>query len=561
MAKIKLMSLGGQDERGKSCFVVEVNEDIYVFNAGAKIPSNQMLGVNIIVADFSYLEDNISKIKGIFIGTPSFNNIMGLKLLIAKTFNKVPIYTSFVGSIILNKIFESKQQNKKALPHIVELEPKKEVKISNTNIIPFKITNSLPHSYGFVIKTQDGSIVYIDEFIISNDGNKTFESHINELPMLTKNNTLALIVGIGNAGVSGLTAPTHKTKAFYESVLASTSGRMVVGCYNNDAYSIFTLATIAKQQNRPFIIYSENFINVFSGVSRQKLYSTKNLISLPISEINNSKNAIVLVVENQDKLFSKLNKIVLGEDKKISLNSDDSITLGVVIIPGIELLSARLSDEVSRKDIQYNTLPKTINPMLQSDEDLKLLTSLLQPKYIIPINGLYKFETKFVDALTSSWIKEEQIIRLDNGHQVIIESKNLQKDFKKYQLDDKYLSSYDSLDVGSAILFEREQMGKNGVVNLVLLFDKQYQKLMNHVVFEYFGVFNKGQSNQQKIEEIQDIFKEKMGECVVYEKDKRVNLKETKLMLKKLLARIFEKRLSKRPLVLPTIVDCAKQKY
>jgi len=379
MAKINFLSLGGQDERGKSCFVLEVNDDIFIFNAGAKIPTSDVFGVNMIVCDYSYLEKNAKRVKGIFIGTPTFNNVMGIKLLLGQVGYKIPIYTS-----------------------IIELDPISDKKIGSIYVTSFKVSNSMPHSYGFVLKTSDGAIVYVDEFIISNDKNKTFDSQINLLNNITKNNTLALIVGMGQAGNPYFTAPNHKNKAFYEAALQNTKNRLIVGCYSNDAYSIFTLATIAKQQNRPFIVYSNNFINTFIGVLKLKLFNSKNLISLPVSEINNSKNAIIVVIENQDTLFSKLNKILHNEDKYVNLSSDDQLILGVVITPGFEMLAAELSDEVGRLDIPYKALPKTVLPMTQSDEDLKHLINFLQPKFLIPINGLYKTEVKFSSTVTTS---------------------------------------------------------------------------------------------------------------------------------------------------------------
>lgn len=556
MAKIKFLAIGGQDERGKSCFVVEVNDDIYVFNAGAKLPSNEMFGINMIVADYTYLEENIERVKGIFIGTPNYFNVMGLKLLIAKTKGSIPIYTNQIGSVVIKKIFETKNQNKKIQLNINEMEPVQDKKIGNIFVTAFKIANSLPNSYGFVLKTPDGAVVYVDEFIISNDRNKTFDSQINVLPSITKNNTLTLIMGIGQAGNSALTTPSHKPKNYYEKVLASTSGRMFVGCYNNDAYTIFALASIAKQHNRPFIILSSSFINIFNSATKNKIFNTKNLISLPVSEINNTKNAIVVIVENQDNLYNKLHRIIAGEEKNALINENDSLTLGVVVTPGFELLVARLSDEVSRRDIPFNLLPKDILNMQQSDEDIKLLINLLQPRYVIPVNGLYKNETKFISAATSSWLKEEQIIRVQNGEQFVVENKELNSKPNIIKLEEKYLSNSESIDVGAGILYERAQMAESGIVNLVLLFDKQHQKLLDYIDFDYYGVANNTESVKNQILEIRHIFKERIGECLIYDENKRLDLKETKNALKRLLARLFEKKFGKRPLVLPTVFDC-----
>lgn len=555
MAKINFLALGGQDERDKSCFVVEVNDEIFVFNAGVKLPPNDISGINAIIADFSYLEANAKKIKGIFVATPSFANVTGLRLLLSQINPKTPIYTSSIGAGIIKRVFDQKSHIKKVEPNIIELEPIKDKKVGSIFATAFKITNSLPHSYGYVLKTEDGAIVYIDEFIISNDRNKTFDSQINFLNSITKNNTLALIIGTGQSGLNAYTAPSHKNKSFYEDILNKANQRLIVACDSSDAYSIFTLATIAKQQTKPFIIYSNNFINVFSSVIKQGLYNNKNLMSTPIAEMNKLEKAIIVIADNPDNLFNRLKKIIGGEDKLLTINPNDYFVLGFPVIAGIEMLVANLCDELGRKDIDFSLLPKDYLRMVQSDEDCKHVVNLLQPRYVIPINGLYKQEVKFTQAVTSSWIKNEQVISLDNGEQVFVEDKNLLPKRNRVPIEEKFLSMYNALDVGSGVIYERLQMSENGVVSISFIFDKQCQKLLNSVQFKYYGVVNNGPFSLSKVEEIEATFKERMGECLFYDKNKKLDIKETKAALKRLLARLFEKKFNKRPLVLSNFID------
>ncbi|MCV3734166.1 ribonuclease J [Ureaplasma miroungigenitalium] len=555
MAKIKLFALGGQDEKGKNCFVLDIDNEIFIFNAGAKLPDNNMYGVNNIVADYNYLHKNVKRIKGVFIATPVYNNLMGLKHLLAQTDYNLPIYTSPIGAIVIEKMFETKINNKLVKPNIVQVKTFEDLKVGNIIINAFKVTNSIPNSLAFVLKTKDGNIVYVDDFIISNDKNKTFESQVINAHQILRNNTLAVIMGMNNAGKKGLTAPHHRNKGFYEDVLSKTENRMFVGCYAHDVYTIFSLATLAKQTNRPFIIYSQTFINVFNGIIRQRLYSPKNLISLPISEINKNDNAIVVIIENQDSLFPRLNKILDDEDKIVHLNDKDSLVLGVGITPGYESLAADLSDHVHKLNIPYFTLPKTILPMQACDEDIKHFVNVMNPKYVVPLGGLYKTEMKFVEALKTTKVLPDNIISLDNGQIKTIVDKNLEKDVETIHLVEKMISNFNTLDVGEGILYERRQMGENGIIILTMAFDKKHQRLIDFIDFKYFGVVNKNKSTNEVVKEIEDNFKTSLAECIVYDKQKRLNMKETKNNARRLLAKLFEKKFNKRPLVLPTIID------
>lgn len=219
------------------------------------------------------------------------------------------------------------------------------------------------------------------------------------------------------------------------------------------------------------------------------------------------------------------------------------------------MLVANLCDELGRKDIDFALLPKDCLRMVQADEDCKHVVNLLQPRYVIPINGLYKQEVKFTQAITSSWIKNEQVISLDNGEQVFIEDKKILLKRNRIPIEEKFLSMYNALDVGSGVIYERLQMSENGVVSISFVFDKQCQKLLNSVEFKYYGVVNKGPFSLSKVQEIETTFKERMGECLSYDKNKRLDIKETKAALKRLLGRLFEKKFNKRPLVLSNFID------
>ncbi|WP_031489150.1 ribonuclease J [Ureaplasma canigenitalium] len=554
MAKIKLLALGGQDERNKSCLIVEINDEIYVFNVGVKLPVNTVNGISLITIDSDYLKNRMEKIRGIFIGTPSFYNTTGLFLLLSKLKPSIPIYTNEVGEVVVKKLFESKHIKKSINPNIVVLQPGQDIDVGDNKVLPFRIANSMPNSYGWILKTEDGCIVFVDDFIVTNDRNKTFQSQLNNLQNYTKNNTLALIVGINQAGIPGFATPQHKNKSFYESIINHTEGKVIVGTHSNDAYTIFTLLSIAKQTNRPICIIGNTFLNVLKTTIEKGLFSSRKLIMITKQKAVESKNAIIIIADNPNTYYETMTKFIHNQRKNIPINENDRLILGVTVLPGQEMNHAVICDELSRLDINYKSLPKNIIEMKACDEDHKLLINLLQPKYVIPHNGIYKYEVKLNDALQSTWIKQESILTIDNGDVLNIVDGNLIKSHQKIELNDNYVSTNHALDVGESIIYERNQMGSNGVIAMSLVFDKAHQKLFNYVKLEYFGVVNHKDLSSSKVEEIEATFKKRMGECLVYE-NKKLNIKETKFNLKRLLSKLFEKKFNRRPLVLPTFID------
>ncbi len=556
MSKINFLPLGGMDERGKNCYVLEVDNNIYIFNAGVTTPPSVLLGIKQAVADFSYLEKNKSKIQGIFIGEPSFMNIGGLHFLLTKIGTHTPIFTSLVGKVIIETYFEKRFRNINIKPNLVILKELEKSKIGNFEITPFKIFNSLPSSFGWVVHTPDGGIVYADNFIVSYDRNKTFESQLHLVNQITNNKTLLLLAPAGQAGnVHGYTAPQHKSKDFYERMISNSDGRIIIACYDYDAYTILTLAQVAKQHQRPFIIYSNTFINTFTLLNRNKMFSNKNLITLPLSEISKSKNAIVIITGTKDQLFHKVQRIVDGEDDKVQFRQGDTFILGTTLVPGYEGYAARLLDGVSRHDVRLEKLPKTILPLIPSAEDLKMFVGTVNPKYVIPTSGLYKALIQSEDAMIQANIRKSQIMVLGNGEMITINNGEMNKKPITIKLDEKYIGAQGALDVGASILYERNQMAESGIVTLTVLYNPKERKFYNFKINK-IGVINDNEQNPKLTSNIIERLENELADLAVYDSKKnRLDIRETKIIVKKMIAKYFEKSTGKRPLVLPTIVE------
>ena len=558
MAKIQILPLGGQDERGKNCYIVQVDDDIYVFDAGVKVPINGQLGVSMITPDFSYLAKFSNKIKGIFIGYPSFNNYAGLPYLLKQINPNIPVFCNSIAKIIIETYYEKKLKGLKfPNPKIRVVDPMKDIKVGKNIITPFKITNSISESLGWVIKTEDGAIVFADEFMINHDKSKAFDSQIQHINSITQKNTLAFLPSLGNVGnFKGYTAPNHKNYNYYDALIDSAKGRVIVAVNDRDMYTVYNLAQIAKAKGRPFSIYGNTFMNAFSGLVKGKLLNTKGLNCLPIAEINNSENAVVVCTGTQDSLFKKLFMIADGQVNMLQLKDTDTFVLGTQLVPGYEGHAARLMDALSRLDIDSYIIPRTILPMNASNEDHKNFVSLLQPKYIFPIQGLYKSVVKYQELMTQTWIKKDQVIYLDNGEGVQIMNGQLNNKKVAAKLTEKYIGNAGAIDVGASILYEREQMGDSGIILLNLVLDKKNQKFVDMVSVNDFGVVTKDKETVDSFNEVIQQFKETIHDFVVYDSNKKkVDVKETKVLMKKYFTKLFEKKFNKRPLVLPSIIE------
>ena len=559
MSKISLLPLGGQDERNKNSFVVKVDNDVMVFNCGGKIPVNSLYGVNIIIPDYSSFLNEKDKIKGIFIGFPTFENHASLLSLLQIVGIKTPIYCTEIGKIIIETFLEKKYwgNSKNIKLNINVVYPLRPFMVGKSEITPFLISNSIPGSVGWVVKTNDGSIVLMDEFIINNDRSRIFNSQISKIDGITKHKTLALLTSLGSVGKNkNFTTPNHKNISFYQSVIKKSPGRVFVACNDSDIYTILNLAQIAKSLGRPFSIYSNTFMNVFSNIVKNKLINPRGLNCIQISEINNSPNAIVVISVTHEQLFKKLSLIVDNQINSMILNENDIFILGTQLVPGYEGHGAQLLDKLSKKNIVSYTLPKTILPMMASDEDQKYTLDKLNPKYVFPMQGLYKSFVKYEMSAAETWVKPEQIFFLDNGEEITIENGEIDPKKKTYKLVEKYISNNGIEEANNSILFERQKLSDSGVVFLTLFIDKESQKFINKINYQTYGIITKIESNDKMINEIMDNFKLQILNYVILdEKTGKINHKETKVMFKKIISKMFEKKFDKRPIVLTSIIE------
>ena len=229
MTKIEFVCFGGQDEKNKVCDALIINDDIYILGCGVSCYSTVTLGIKKTIPDFSYLIDNKQKIKGIFIPTASYELFGGLQFLL-KLIPNLPIYTSNLGQTIINNFLERIFNNKNIKNHEIDsfktkynvnvLKPLTINKISNIDVMAFRTACFMPQSLGFIFKTNSGSIIYIDNFIIPTNANSALYDLLNEINKFTNNNVLLLISSIGhNIDNQSFTTPNYSVSSFFENCI------------------------------------------------------------------------------------------------------------------------------------------------------------------------------------------------------------------------------------------------------------------------------------------------------------------------------------------------------
>ncbi|MGL4948698.1 MAG: hypothetical protein ACRC42_04980 [Mycoplasma sp.] len=560
MSQIKFFAISGMDERSRHCYVLEIENDIYVFNSGVENLITQSLGVSKIVPDLTYLVENKNRIRAIVVGTANTSNIGAIDLLLSKLGTGIPIITNEVARTIIDTHLASRywQQSQRDEIKYIVVSPMRDLVLENgQTIVPFRIANSMPGSVGFVFKTPAGCIVYLDNYIIVNDQTKAFYSQLANIRDIIKGIPVLLMItqtGIVEKSI-GFTAPHHNNKEFFDNIVSNTNKRIFVALHDNDAYSIFNLAQTAKKYQKNFIIYSRSFINTFQATIKTGLFNNKGLLSVPLGKLKDVSNAIIVISGEPEKLYDKIYKIIDGEDDSVSFKQDDTFVLATKLIPGYEGHTSKMLDRISQLDIKTIIAPKSFLPLEPSNEDHKFTASLIQPKYIIPVGGLYKTFVHYQNIINQTWLKRDQVLILANGEVAQFNNGNYTPVKKRLPADTVQMSSFGGTDISDSVLYERNQMLENGSVCISFIVNEKMMIVSDVEIFDY-GVFNHNDTKILNIyQEIKKEIQNNIYSCFVYRNNNSIDFKETKILIKKSIAKLMDKKLNKRPIILSTIIE------
>ncbi len=475
MSKIKMFSLGGLDENGKNMFIIEINDGIFIFEAGLKYADEMTLGIDYIIPNITYLKENKKRIKGIFLTHGHDENIGALPDIIGEIFG-VPIYGSKYTLDILKEEFEEsniKYNNFKELKAYVPIE------IDNIKIFPINLSHSTPDNFGYAVYTEDGVIFYAADFCIDPLMKGPYKTDIGKLAYIGKQNVLCLLTESMYAGKEGFTSPKHRIAGLIRETLNTAEGRIIFNVLDSHLYRIQELINEVAKTDRKIVIMGKRLKNIIDSAT-QNHYLTINPNIIGDLSYLNSKKAVILNANEKDKPYYNIMRIVGGYDKFIKLNEDDIIFLATPIYENREKTFYHLLDEIAKTGAGVVTLPS--NKYLAhhaSREDLMTMINLMNPKYYFPIRGEYRCEIENATLAEQAGIPKENIIVKENGDVVEFVGGKLKETFNKVPSGSILIDGDNGDDIGDIVLKDREMLSDNGIMIISVTLNKQTKEILS----------------------------------------------------------------------------------
>ena len=549
MSKIKIFALGGLNENGKNMYVVNVDNDIFVFDAGLKYDNDINLGIDYIIPNIDYLVNNRKKIKGIFLSHGHESN-MGATPDILEVLPEVPVYGTKL-TLELMKTDISKEIIDKV--NLVEIKPHIKLEFGKNSIFPISVTHSIPDAVCYVLYTPDGAIVYTGDFVFDSTMQGSYKTDIGKLAYVGKQGVLCLLCESFYADKKGHTSPNNRVSDFIREVLSKTQDRIIATVFPAHFYRMQEIFNEVAKTHRKMVIMGKQLQEIiYKGIDEGYLKLSKDKIGT-LADLEN-KSTIVLISDEKEKPFANLERIIKGFDKYINIKDTDTIFITEPSYPGIEKRLAVIMDEIAMLGADAICLSSKKHLLHHaSREDLMLMINLMNPKYYFPVKGEYRNQYTNGEIAEELGIPKENIILKLNGDVFEIVNGENTNSLEHVDVDEILIDGNSQGDIGNLVLKDREMLGENGIVIISCTLDKETKEIVGGPEILTRG-FIYVKESQDLLEETKQISREVI-ESSIEPNTKRIDYSKIKNDVREVLGKFFYKQTESKPMIITVIQE------
>ncbi len=554
--KIRIFTLGGLDENGKSCTVVEINNDIFVVDCGVKYPDKNMPGVDYVISDFTYLRENKDRVKAYFLLHGHEDQIGALPYIWDDV--PAPIYGSQVTLTMLRMFTKSinKNPNRYNLQFVA---PTSSFRVAGRDISFFQTAHNIAQSSGIAISSSYGNIVITGDFVVENSSSKNYHHDLQAIARISEKPTLVLMNESLYASRAGYTAPNYKLTRLIEHKVKDAAGRIFVALFNTNFYNIDEVISLAINTKKKIVPYDEE-----TKLTIEAMQSCGQLIIprenyAPITDINRLRavDIMVLMLGSGTKLYSKIALLASGENenRQVVLNEKDTFIFACPSNDNTEIEATDALDECYRAGCEVVSISKKeFLKMHASEEDLKMMISLFKPKYYIPVKGYFKDLLNNAEVALSMGINlnHSNVFLLENGLSWLYDEKGAHLFDEKIPHGDIMIDGIGVGDVQTSVLLDRQKLAE-GVAVLSLAISSKERKILAGPDVQLKGLTT-ARDGEIVSRELKEVF---LSTVKSHLSDQRFDLVQTKQEAYERCMRAIRRETGKEPMVLPLIIDLA----
>ncbi|MGN1299408.1 MAG: ribonuclease J [Candidatus Scatovivens sp.] len=548
--KLKIIPLGGIEEIGKNITVFEYENDIVIVDCGVAFPGDDMLGIDLVIPDFAYLEKNRDKIKGLVI-THGHEDHIGAIPYLLKQIN-IPIYaTKLTVGLIENKLEEHKLKDS---TKIKTVKAGQTINLGKMRIEFIKSCHSIPDAVILAIHTPAGTVVHTGDFKIDYTPIDNERIDLGRLAELGNKGVLALMSDSTNSERKGYTMSESSVGEVFDKLFFNCTKRIVVATFASNVHRVQQIVNAAIANKRKIAVCGRSMINMIETSIKLGYIKMEKNVFIDIDMIKNytDDQLVIITTGSQGETMSALTRMANGEHKKVSITSNDLVIISATPIPGNEKLVAKVIDDLMKigADVVYSSLADVHVSGHACQEEQKLMLSLVKPKYFIPVHGEYRQLISHSETARKIGIPKENIFLMTNGRILELNEEEA-KLTTSVQVGKVMVDGLGVGDVGNIVLRDRQHLSQDGLIIIVLTMDSATGEVIAGP-----DIISRGFVYVRESENLMDDVKKVIAKQIAYCEENRITDWTTiKTQIKDNLRQYIYQTTKRNPMILPIIME------
>ena len=549
-SSLKIIPLGGLGEIGKNITAIEYEDEIIVIDCGVSFPDDDMLGIDLVIPDINYLLENQDKVKGLFI-THGHEDHIGAIPYILKQIN-MPVYgTKLTIGLVESKLKEHDMLSK---TNLIPISPGESIKLNKLIIEFIRVTHSIAESCALAIHTPIGTVLHTGDFKIDYTPIDGKVMDLNRIAQLGQEGILLLMADSTNVERAGHSLSEKIIGETLNRIISNANGRVIVATFASNIHRMQQIADASMMYNRKIVFSGrsmENISNVamdlgYLHIPEESIVGIEDLNRYPSDKIT------IITTGSQGEPMAGLSRIAYGSHRHISIEQDDLFIISASPIPGNDKLVSRVINQLYRKGVEviYEDLEDIHVSGHAYKEELKLIHTLVKPKYFMPVHGEYRHLKHHSDLALKLGMDKSNVFTLETG-QVLEISQDKAISTEKVHTGVVFVDGIGVGDVGNIVLRDRRDLARDGMVTIVVAINKETYSIVSGPDIITRG-FIYARESEGLIKKIKDVAKEEIEICL---ENNIIEWQVLKSGVRKSVEQLLYHKTKRRPSVFPIIME------
>ena len=548
--KVKVAFLGGLGEIGKNICVIESEKDIIIVDCGLGFPDEDMFGIDLVIPDFSYLEKNAEKIRGLFITHGHEDHIGAIPYLLRIL--DIPVYgTKLAIGIIKNKLLEHNLGYEPSLNCVC---PGDVVKAGDMSVEFIRVNHSIPDACALAIKTPAGIIVHSGDFKLDLTPIEGEIMDIARLSEIGKKGVTLLLCESTNSERPGYT-PSEKIvgNSLDAIFLRNKDKRLVIATFSSNVHRVQQIINASISHGRKVAVTGRSMINIVKAAIELEYMHVPDGTLIDIADVRryNPEQITIITTGSQGEPMSALYRMAFAEHDKVELSYHDLVVISASVIPGNEKLIDKIINELTKRGVSVfrdNSVEVHVSGHA-CQEELKLMHALIRPKFFMPIHGEYKHLVAHREIAKSMGMPEDRIFVGEIGKVLEISSKDAKWN-GTVPAGNTLVDGYGIGDVGNIVLRDRKHLAEDGIIIVVFAISPDYGLVSGPELVSRGFVYVR--ESEELMDELKKVAGNTLNECL---NDGITEWTQLKTEVKDDLSRYIYGKTKRRPMILPIILE------